>query len=178
MNGMKLKQLLLCANLAVLGIVAKPLFSPFFNFITDFVRIPGGSMTAGVSMLFLVVGVAVTGKRGTAFLIGLIQGVLAFSTGISAIAGALVLITYSLPGVTIDAVMLGMRGMPLKQRMILAGSLGVLTGAAATNLLYFHLAVLPFILFYLFGILSGGLGGYLAYHILLRIPERYRKEFS
>ena len=178
MKRMSLKQLLLCANLAVLGIVAKPLFSPLFNFITDFVRIPGGSMTAGVSILFLVCGAALIQKPCTALLIGFLQGVLALSTGISAIAGALVLITYSLPGITIDAVMMLGKQLPLKERMILAGSLGVLTGSAATNLLYFHLALIPFLLFYIFGILSGGIGGYLAYRIMKRIPEHYRKEFS
>ncbi|MBR2728193.1 MAG: hypothetical protein IKD71_09945 [Solobacterium sp.] len=175
---MNLKQLLLCANLAVLGIVAKPLFSPLFNFITDFVRIPGGSMTAGVSMLFLVCGAALVYKPCTALLIGFLQGVLALSTGISAVAGALVLITYSLPGISIDAIMMLGQRIPLKERMILAGSLGVLTGSAATNLLYFHLALIPFLLFYIFGILSGGIGGYLAWRIMQRIPEHYRKEFG
>ncbi len=178
MKRMNLKQLLLCANLAVLGIVAKPLFSPLFNFITDFIRIPGGSMTAGVSMLFLVCGAALVHKPCTALLIGLLQGVLALSTGISAVAGALVLITYSLPGISIDAIMMLGQRIPLKERMILAGSLGVLTGSAAANLLYFHLALIPFLLFYIFGILSGGIGGYLAWRIMQRIPEHYRKEFG
>ena len=178
MKRMNLKQLLLCANLAVLGIVAKPMFSPLFNFITDFVRIPGGSMTAGVSMLFLVCGAALVHKPCTALLIGFLQGVLALSTGISAVAGALVLITYSLPGISIDAIMMLGQRIPLKERMILAGSLGVLTGSVATNLLYFHLALIPFLLFYIFGILSGGIGGYLAWRIMQRIPEHYRKEFG
>ncbi len=161
---------------AVLGMVIKPFLSPVFNLLTDFVRIPGGSVTAGVSMLFLVFAAALIRKPGTALLAGLLQGIVSLSTGISAAAGALVLITYSLPGAVIDLVMMlpgnGRHG--LKARCILAGSAGVLAGAALTNLLYFHLSLVPFLLFYIFGILSGALGGYLAWLILQRLPDNIK----
>ena len=157
---------------AVLGMVIKPFLSPVFNVLTDFVRIPGGSVTAGISMLFLVFAAALIRKPGTALIAGLLQGIVSLSTGISAAAGALVLITYSLPGAVIDLVMLlpAKEGRGLKARCVIAGSAGVLAGAAATNMLYFHLQPVPFLLFYIFGILSGALGGYLAWLILQRIP--------
>ncbi len=176
MKGRRLKELIIIAELATLGMVLKPVFSPLFNLLTDFVRIPGGSVTAGVSMLFIVLASAVTGRRGAALLAGILQGSLSFVTGVSAAAGVLVLITYSLPGAAIDLVMNfpGTGEKALRPKMIIAGSAGVLTGAAATNLLYFRLTLIPFTLFYIFGILSGALGGFIAHAVYTRLPEKYR----
>ena len=53
-----LRELCLMTFLAVFGMLFKPLVSPAFNLITDFVRVPGGSMTAGFSLLFLVFAAA------------------------------------------------------------------------------------------------------------------------
>ena len=178
MRKITLKQLILCSNLAVLGMLAKPLFSPMFNLLTDFIHIPGGSVTAGISILFLVFGSIMVRKPGIAALMGFIQAVISLSAGISATAGALVLITYTLPGVMIDLVVCAPFPLPLKTRSVLAGAMGVLAGAASTNLLYFHLSLIPFLLFYIFGILSGGLGGYLAWMIFERLPEQFKKGFA
>ena len=93
-----LKELILMAMLAVMGMVLKPFLSPLFNLLTDFIRIPGGSAVAGISELFLVAAAALIGKKGTALITGLLQGLISLTTGISAAAGVLVLITYSLPG--------------------------------------------------------------------------------
>ena len=106
------------------------------------------------------------------------QGVCSLATGISAAAGVLVLITYSIPGMAIDLVMHIPMKMNLKTRMMLAGSGGVLSGAAATNILYYRMAWIPFLLFYLVGILSGALGGYIAWQILQRLPESLKKGFG
>lgn len=173
-----LRELCLMALLATLGMLAKPLFSPVFNLLTDFIRIPGGSVTAGVSMLFLVFGASWTGKKGTALLMGFLQAVLSLGLGIGSTAGLLVLITYSLPGVAIDLVLCTslFARLSLKHRMMLAGALGVLTGAAFTNILYFHLSLVPFLLFYIFGILAGALGGYLAHLIRTRLPQNLFNE--
>ena len=171
-----LRQLCMMSFLAVFGMFIKPVVSPVFNLLTDFIRIPGGSVTAGFSMLFLVFAAAVTRKFGTATLMGVVQAVIALNMGISSIVGLLVFITYTLPGLAIDTVLCTniFRKLPLKNRMMTAGGLGVLTGAAFTNMLYFHLSVVPFLLFYIFGILSGMLGGLVAFKIMERIPNEIK----
>lgn len=170
-------EICLMALLAATGMFIKPIISPVFNLLTDFIRIPGGSVTAGFSMLFPVFGCAYIQKKGTAFLMGFVQAFISLTSGISATAGILVLITYSMPGAAIDLIICGnlFRKLPLQSRMMLAGAAGVLTGAALTNMLYFHLSLLPFILFYIFGILSGALGGYIAAVTMEALPKSFIK---
>ncbi|MBR2830346.1 MAG: hypothetical protein IKE68_07345, partial [Solobacterium sp.] len=88
------------------------------------------------------------------------------------------LVTYSIPGIAVDLVMHLPGQIRLKNRMMLAGGAGVLSGAAATNILYYRMAWIPFLLFYLVGILSGALGGYIAWQILQRLPESLKKGFG
>lgn len=162
------------ALLSALGMVIKPAISPLFNLLTDFIKIPGGSTTAGISMLFLVFGAALTEKKGTAFLMGLIQAVISLALGLSAAGGLLVFITFTLPGVAVDLILTTglFRKLPMAPRMMLAGTLGVLAGSILSNALYFRLDPLPFFLFYTLGILSGSLGGLLAWMIRQRLPKQ------
>lgn len=168
-----IKELCLMAILSALGMFAKPLFSPLFNVLTDFIRIPGGSCTAGVSMMFLVFTAELINKKGTATLMGVLQAAIALGTGISSVAGILVFITYTVPGIAIDLVLCTniFKRFSTKTKMALAGALAVLCGAGATNMLYFHLSLIPFILFYIFGIISGSLGGLIAYTVLQKLPQ-------
>ena len=55
--------------------------------------------------------------------------------------------------------------------MAVAGAAGVLTGAGFTNMLYYRLSFIPFLLFYIFGIISGAIGGRVAYIIMERVPH-------
>jgi len=167
------KELCLIAMMSAFGMFAKPLFSPLFNVLTDFIRIPGGSVTAGVSMMFLIFTAQVINKNGTAILMGVLQATIALSTGISSVAGILVFITYTVPGIAIDLVLCTniFKNLSTKFKMALAGALAVLCGAGASNVLYFHLSPIPFILFYTFGIISGGIGGFIAYNIMEKLPK-------
>ena len=81
------KEILLMGIMSALGMMAKPIFSPVFNAITDFIRIPGGSVTAGVSMMFIVFTAAYIHKKGAGALMGLCQALVSLSTGIGAAAG-------------------------------------------------------------------------------------------
>ncbi len=121
-----LQQLCMMSFMAVMGMFIKPLISPVANLLTDFIRIPGGSVTAGFSMIFLVFAAAVTGKYGTATLMGFVQAVISLNLGISSMAGMLVFITYTLPGMAIDAVLCTgiLKKLPLKIRMAVAGGCG------------------------------------------------------
>ena len=171
-----LRELCLMTFLAVFGMLFKPLVSPAFNLITDFVRVPGGSMTAGFSLLFRVFAAARIRKPGTALLMGLVQAAMSLSMGISATAGILVFITYTMPGAAIDLILCSgwFDRFPLKLRMSAAGAAGVLAGAAFTNMLYFRLPLTAFLLFYLLGILSGACGGAFAWHLSRRLPASVR----
>ncbi|MBQ3008002.1 MAG: ECF transporter S component [Oscillospiraceae bacterium] len=168
-----LRQICMMSFLAVMGMFIKPVISPVFNLLTDFVRIPGGSVTAGFSMLFLVFASGLTGKFGTATLMGVVQAVIALSTGVSSVVGLLVFVTYSLPGLAIDTVLCTgiFKKIPMKPRMALAGAAAVFTGAAFTNMLYYRLSFVPFLLFYIFGALSGALGGGFAFMLTEKIPR-------
>ena len=171
-----IREICIMSFMAVSGIFTKPLVSPVFNLMTDFVRIPGGSVSAGFSMLFLVFTAALIGKKGTATLMAFLQAVIAFTMGLSSAAGILVFITYTLPGVAVDCVMCCglLSKTSLKNRMMLSGIAGVLTGAVMSNVMYFHLTFVAFMLFYSLGIISGGLGGYIAYIIMNKIPSGIR----
>lgn len=144
-----LTQLCFMAFAAVFGFFSKPIFSPAINLITDFVRIPGGSVTAGISMLFIVYACAVIKKFGTATLMGFTQAVMALGTGFSSVVGLLALITNTLPGLAIDFVLCTpvFNKLSLKSRMCLAGSCGVLAGAISTNMLYYRLSLIHFYFF-------------------------------
>ncbi len=171
-NYFTIYEICLMALLSVLGMYTKPLVAPVFNLLTDFVQIPGGSVSAGFSILFLVFAAGYIKKFGTACLMGIIQATMALVMGFTSQAGPLVYITYTLPGLAVDLIVClpFFRKLPEKVKMMAAGAAGVLAGAVMSNLLYFRLAVIPFILFYGLGILSGILGGMLAYVIKKRIP--------
>ncbi|MBE6865697.1 MAG: hypothetical protein E7492_01890 [Ruminococcaceae bacterium] len=171
-NYFTIYEICIMALLSVIGMYTKPLVAPVFNLLTDFIQIPGGSVSAGFSMLFLVLATAVTGKFGTATMMGFVQAFIALNTGISSTVGLLVFITYSLPGLAIDTVLCTnlFSKIPTKDRMAIAGGMGVLAGALFTNILYYRLALVPFLLFYIFGILSGALGGRIAWLVMERVP--------
>lgn len=171
-NYFSLYEICLMALLSVLGMFTKPVVAPLFNMLTDLVQIPGGSVSAGFSMLFLVFATAFTGKFGTALLMGALQATLALVMGFTAQAGLLVYITYTLPGLAVDLALATplLAFLSQKLRMMAAGALGVLAGAVMSNLLYFRLGFVPFMLFYILGILSGVISGGLACFILNRLP--------
>lgn len=164
------------ALLAASGIACKPLISPLFNFVTDFIRIPGGSCTAGFSLMFLVLGKRWVPARGAATMMAAVQALLAILWGVGNAAGAYMLASYLAPGIVIDLVMgLGInRRISYKTASQAACALGVVAGAAVNNLLFFRLSLVPALLFYLLGAASGLLCGWLAallYQRLSMIPR-------
>ena len=61
---------------------------PFTAILTDFVRIPGGSLATGFALAFLVIGVSLVPVRGAGTLMGFVQGAMALFLGMSGYQGA------------------------------------------------------------------------------------------
>ena len=123
-------------------------------------------------MMWLVLGAGITGKRGTATLIGIVQAFLVMGTGIIGSHGALSLLTYTMPGIMADLGLLvcGHR-VCCAPCSFLAGLLANVTGTAMVNFVYFRLPLLPLALSLAVAALSGGLGGLLALEILKQLTR-------
>lgn len=108
---------------------------------------------------------------------GLVQAAMSLSMGISATAGILVFITYTMPGAAIDLILCSgwFDRFPLKllHECRRCGQ-ACWQGQPFTNMLYFRLPLTAFLLFYLLGILSGACGGVFAWHLSRRLPASVR----
>ena len=58
--------LIIIAMMAALGIAIKPVVVPLAHIITGPLFIPSGAVAGGFYMMWLVLGLGLTGKRGTA----------------------------------------------------------------------------------------------------------------
>lgn len=166
---MKTRDLILIALLSITGICAKRFISPVFNLITDFIYIPGGSTAGGIYMMFLTLGAVIIKRRHVAVYIGFLQGFFAIILGVSSMHGLFALIIYTVPGIVIDFVLSLKKENDLLPILMLANCLGNVSGSLMTNYLFFNLSPIPTLLFFALSIISGSLGGYLAFLLLKRL---------
>lgn len=167
------KELILISAMAALGIAIKPVIVPLVHLISTPLLIPGGALAGGLYMMWLVVAMGLTGKRGTATLVAVVQAILVTVTGVSGSHGLMSLVSYTLPGVAVDLGLLLIRHraccMPCS---FLAGMLANVTGTAVTNMIFFMLPIVPLLLSLAVAALSGGVGGILSF-LLVKALAKY-----
>lgn len=164
--------LIIIAMTAALGVAIKPIVVALVHIVTGPLFIPGGALAGGFYMMWLVLGAALVKKRGTATLIALVQSLIVIVTGSYGSHGVISLLTYTLPGVTVD-VMLGLLPQaPDEKLAMFAGGIGAnVCGVVLANLVFFRLPLLPLLLVVGAGALSGALGGLLAWLLNERIKK-------
>lgn len=168
-------ELALIALISALGIAVKPVLASLAHIITAPLLIPGGSAIGGLYMMWLVLGEDLIVKPGTGTLIGLIQGILIMFLGFFGNHGAFSIITYALPGVSVDLVLMIMKFM--KQKLcstlcsFLEGAAANMTGTFLVASIFFSLPWIALLLSLAVAMLSGGLGGLLAYSIVKQLHK-------
>lgn len=167
LKAFTVRELILIAAMAALGIAIKPIVVPLVHLISTPLMIPGGALAGGLYMMWLVMAFGLTGKRGSATLAGLIQALLVMITGVSGSHGVLSLVSYTLPGIVVDLGLLIMRHraccLPC---CFVAGILANLTGTAVVNLVFYTLPTVPLLLSLAVAALSGGVGGLISWELL------------
>lgn len=168
------RDLALIAVLAALGIAVKPVVVPLAHLITSPLFIPGGALAGGLYMMWLVVGMGIVGKRGTATLIALTQALLVMFTGVVGSHGALSLLSYTAPGIVMDLglLLVGHTACCLGC-CVLAGFLANVTGTLMVSFIFFRLPPLPLALAVSTAALAGMIGGALAWEVV-KLLRRYR----
>lgn len=169
--------LVIITMMAALGIAIKPIVVPLAHIITGPLLIPGGVVAGGFYMLWLVLGYGLTGnKRGTALLIGLVQGIIVIMQPF-ANHGAFSVISYAAPGLAVELVYLILRPGPVDSvRAFIGGVAANLTGSflvtvVVMRIIIWRLPLLPFLLMVLAATLAGGLGGLVAYGLLTSLRK-------
>ena len=166
------RDLILIAAMAALGVALKPVINPIVHLITTPLQIPGGSLAGGLYMMWIVVAMGLTGKRLTPTMVGLVQAILVMITGITGSHGAMSLISYTLPGIVVDLALLIMNHrvccLPCS---FVAGMLANVTGTACTNMIFFNLPLIPLILSLLIAAFSGAIGGIISWGLLKSLKK-------
>lgn len=161
------------AIMAALGIAIKPVLVPLAHIISGPLMIPSGAFAGGLYMMWLVVGYGITGKPGTSTLIALIQAFLVMFTGVVGSHGVMSLFTYLSPGIVMDLLLLliGHR-VCCRGCAVIAGAAANVTGTACVNIVFFQAPGAYLILILSIAVLSGGIGGLLAWE-LLKVLRKY-----
>jgi len=167
------KDLILIAAMAALGLAVKAIVTPIVHLASAPLFIPGGALGGGLYMMWLAVASGLTGKRGAASLAGLVQAILVILTGLGGSHGLLSLVSYTLPGLAIDAWLLVSRHrLCCLPCAFVSCILANLCGTLAVNAIFFRLPLIPLLLSIAIAAFSGGAGGVLTWH-LLRALRKY-----
>ena len=162
-------ELILLALIAALGIAVKPVVVAVSHLVTGPLLIPGGALAGGFYMLFIIVGGALVGKKGSATLVCLIQGIVVLVSGVYGSHGAASLITYVVPGLLVDALWIICRtdGANLLS-CFFGGVVANVSGTVLVNLVFFRMPALVLLFIAVIAALSGGVGGIIAWQIVKR----------
>lgn len=171
LNSYKVYDFIIIAMLSALGIAFKTVAGILVRMITGPLGVPGGALAGGLYMLWMPLGLAITGKKGTALLISLIQAVVLLISGAPGSHGIWTFLTYLAPAVLVEAVFF-IKG---KQHNILhfvvATMFANIAGTFGSNLLFFRMSALPLIFTLVAAAFSGSLGGVIAYFTFQKIQK-------
>ncbi len=177
LGGFSMYQLVIIAMMAGLGVATKPLIVPLAHIITGPLYIPGGVIAGGFYMMWMVMGAGLVSRRGTATLIASVQAIMMVSLGIFGTHGLVSFMTYIIPGIAIDLILLLCRKPAYTLiSCFLAGIAANLSGTFLVNLVFFRLPLIPLILSLSSAALSGGIGGIIAYNVVSRFHKFNSRE--
>lgn len=162
-----LTEMIYISLLATTATISKVPIRALSNFLTSSVGLPGGIVGGVYYMFWIVAACAVVKKLGTATLFCVIQ---IFVTIITSSMPLIKLITYLPPGIAIDLfLVLRRRSIYHKGVMMFLGGLANCAGAATQAIVIMNLPLIATLASCLAAFISGGIGGYLAYLVVLRI---------
>ncbi len=123
-------------------------------------------------MLWLPLGLALVGKRGTALLISTVQIVALLITGMPGSHGIWTVLTYMTPALIVETIFLFQKNNQVNiLHFLFAAMLANIAGTYGSNLLFFRLSIIPLLFALSAAALSGCLGGIISYTVYIKIKK-------
>jgi energy-coupling factor transport system substrate-specific component len=157
---------------AAIGIAIKPFLVMVVHFISTPLGIPGGTLAGGLYMLWPMLARLFTGKTGSATLVGVLQALVVFFTGVPGSQGIITFLSYIIPCIIMDIIFI------FKENLIACFFAGVFSNLSASLIVNAAFTLLPNSFLYLLILISsfsGGIGGILAYLITKAFKHKFYK---
>lgn len=168
-----LYELVIMAVMAALGVALKPILVPLAHIVCGPLMIPAGALAGGLYMMWIIIGYGFVKKPGTAVIICVIQALLVLFTGVIGSHGIMSLMTYILPGVAVEVLLLLIRHRCCCAGCCaFAGIVANIAGTAAVNVVFFKAPGVYLILILSVAALSGLVGGLIAWQ-LIQLFDKY-----
>ncbi|HHZ02104.1 MAG TPA: hypothetical protein GX396_04105 [Tissierellia bacterium] len=162
-----LTEMIYISLLATIATISKTPIRALSNFMTSSVGLPGGVVGGVYYMFWIVAACALVKKHGAATLFCIIQIFVSLATSSMPVIR---LITYLPPGIAIDLFLLFRRNSEYnKGVMMFLGAIANTAGAATQAIVIMNLPLIATLISCFTAFVSGGVGGYLAYLVVLRI---------
>ena len=173
------KNLLQISALSALAIATKPIITPLVHIVSAPLLIPGGSLAGGFYMMWLGLGYALTQKKGTAFLIALVQACVVLLSGSFGSHGIFSIISYTLPGVMVELAILFFPNYRLLGNQVLYCVTANVIGSLLVGWVILRLSIIPLAISVTIAAISGAIGGIIAFQIYKRLVHfNIIKEFE
>ncbi|MCL2235960.1 MAG: ECF transporter S component [Defluviitaleaceae bacterium] len=170
--GFTILDLVVITVLSALGVAVGGIVGLLVRFVTGPLMIPGGAVAGGIYFMFLVLAVALTGKKSAAVLVGALQAIMVIVMPWAGNHGIATILTYTAPGVAIFLFLLIMRHNGCcKLCCFFAVMVANLTGVALVSGVVMQLPLVPMLLGLTLGALSGGLGGLLTWSLAKQLKK-------
>lgn len=157
--------LLVIALLSACGVATKPFMRILAQVFTG-TLFSAGTVGGIFYMLWIVLACSIVKKRGTAFLVGLVQSVLVVVFDMLGNRGIANLLVYVVPTIALEFSMFLFPGYVSSLLSgFLAGAVTNTTGSLIVNTLFLRVPFIPLLISLLVSFLSGGVGGFIGYKL-------------
>lgn len=171
LQAFSIYDLIFIAMLSAITIAIKTIIGILVRMITGPLGIPGGALAGGFYMLWLALGLALVDKKGTAFIIALVQSIVLLITGLPGSHGIWTFLTYLTPGIIVEIVFLFKKNNCNILHFIISTALANILGTFGSNLLFFRMDILPLSFTLVAAAFSGCIGGIIGYLVYKKIDK-------
>jgi hypothetical protein len=131
--------LVFIALMASLGLAIKPIIGPIAKLIASSLFLPGGVIAGAVYLIWPMLALLVVKHKGSAVLVGFLQGAITFITGLYGSHGIFSFATYTLPCLCLEIIYYAMKKLNEKFATCISTATANVCGTVLISLIYLHL---------------------------------------
>lgn len=157
--------------MSAFGLAIKPIVGPIINSITSSLLLPGGVIAGAIYLIWPMLALLIINRKGSAILVGIVQGTVISITGIYGSHGIISLAIYSLPCIIIEFVYFTMSPLNPALARFVATAAGNVSGMLFISVLFIRMPLSILLIGIIPAFLFGGFAGIFANLFSIRLMK-------